>query len=115
MRAYSERVTTVRSCCGPRCWSYSGTNYPKESPNAARVDSWPPEGGPPGSSLPFLKEQLLDEWGIDGARLCVANAVDAHELGAEIRDYLDILRSRQRVQAIIKEELAAIRARNPAS
>jgi glycerol-3-phosphate dehydrogenase len=27
----------------------------------------------------------FDEWGIDGARLCVANAVDAHERGAEIR------------------------------
>jgi len=47
--------------------SYSGTNYPKESPNAARIDSWPPEGGPPGSSLPFLRDQLLDEWGIDVA------------------------------------------------
>lgn len=48
-------------------WSYTGTNFPKESPNAARIDSWPPEGGPPGSSLPFLREQLLDEWGIDVA------------------------------------------------
>jgi len=28
-------------------------------------DSLPPEGGPPGSSLPFLREHLLDEWGID--------------------------------------------------
>jgi glycerol-3-phosphate dehydrogenase len=27
----------------------------------------------------------FDEWGIDGARLCVANAGDAHEHGAEIR------------------------------
>lgn len=27
----------------------------------------------------------FDEWGIDGARLCVANAVDAVERGAEIR------------------------------
>ncbi|HEY8945743.1 MAG TPA: glycerol-3-phosphate dehydrogenase/oxidase, partial [Polyangiaceae bacterium] len=27
----------------------------------------------------------FDEWGIDGARLCVANAVDASERGAEIR------------------------------
>ncbi|MCC6177922.1 MAG: amidohydrolase [Chloroflexi bacterium] len=48
-------------------WGFSGTNYPKDSPNAARVDSWPPAGGPPGSSLPFLREQLLDEWGIDVA------------------------------------------------
>ena len=27
----------------------------------------------------------FDEWGIDGSRLCVANAVDARERGAEIR------------------------------
>jgi glycerol-3-phosphate dehydrogenase len=37
----------------------------------------------------------FDEWGIDGARLCVANAVDAHELGAEIQVHTtvtDVLR-----------------------
>src|SRR5215210_7628748 len=45
-------------------WSYDGITYPKESPNAARTDAWPPSG-PPGSDLPFLQEQLLDEWGID--------------------------------------------------
>ena len=38
--------------------------YPRVSPNAARHDAWPPEGGPPGSSLPFLREQLLDAWDI---------------------------------------------------
>lgn len=27
----------------------------------------------------------FDEWGIDGARLCIANAIDARERGAEIR------------------------------
>jgi glycerol-3-phosphate dehydrogenase len=27
----------------------------------------------------------FDEWGIDGARLCIANAVDAQERGAEVR------------------------------
>jgi len=48
-------------------WGYHGSNFPKDSPNAARVDAFPPEGGPPGSSLPFLREQLLDEWGIDMA------------------------------------------------
>ena len=38
-------------------WSYDGSNYPKDTPNAARHDAFPPEGGPPGSSLPFLREQ----------------------------------------------------------
>jgi DNA gyrase subunit A len=37
-------------------------------------------------------------------------AEELEKLAAEISDYLDILRSRQRVRTIIKEELAAIRA-----
>jgi uncharacterized protein len=48
-------------------FGYQGFTYPKDTPNAARHDAFPPEGGPPGSSLPFLREQLLDEWGIDMA------------------------------------------------
>jgi glycerol-3-phosphate dehydrogenase len=32
----------------------------------------------------------FDEWGIDGVRLCVANAVDAFEHGAEIRNHCTI-------------------------
>ncbi len=32
----------------------------------------------------------FDEWGIDGARLCIANAVDAHEHGAEIRTHCTV-------------------------
>ena len=42
-----------------------GAYYPKASPSAARTDSWPPTGGPPGSDLAFLREQLLDAWPID--------------------------------------------------
>jgi predicted TIM-barrel fold metal-dependent hydrolase len=41
-----------------------GFPYPKSSPSAARLDAWPPGGGPPGSSLGFLREQLLDPLGI---------------------------------------------------
>jgi len=43
---------------------YAGAYYPKASPNAARIDSWPPTGGPPGSDLAFLQMQLLDAWPI---------------------------------------------------
>ncbi len=43
---------------------YGGLFYPFMSPNAARADSWPPTGGPPGSDPAFLRRQLLDEWGI---------------------------------------------------
>lgn len=42
-----------------------GSAYPRANPNAARHDSWPPNGGPPGSDLPFLQEQLLEPWGIE--------------------------------------------------
>ncbi|MBI3969183.1 MAG: amidohydrolase [Chloroflexi bacterium] len=44
---------------------YHGYLYPKLAPNAARRDAWPPTGGPPGSNLPFLREQLLDLYDIE--------------------------------------------------
>jgi len=43
---------------------HSGAGYPRMNPNAARTDSWPPNGKPPGSDLPFLQYQLLDTWGL---------------------------------------------------
>ena len=42
----------------------SSPQYPKGAPALSRTDSWPPNGGPPGSDLAFLREQLLDRWGI---------------------------------------------------
>ena len=44
---------------------HSGAYYPRANMNAARTDSWPPSGLPPGSDLAFLREQLLDTWGIE--------------------------------------------------
>jgi uncharacterized protein len=44
----------------PRQAYQQGPAYPKGQPNASRRDAWPPEGGRPGSSLRFLREQLLD-------------------------------------------------------
>jgi predicted TIM-barrel fold metal-dependent hydrolase len=41
-----------------------GVAYPKGQPAAARRDAWPPEGGPPGSSLSFMQAQHLDANGI---------------------------------------------------
>ncbi len=57
-RRYAERF-------GLRSYRYTGAYYPRASPNAARTDAWPPNGKPPGSDLPFLREQLLDAWDID--------------------------------------------------
>jgi predicted TIM-barrel fold metal-dependent hydrolase len=39
--------------------------YPKSAPALSRHDAWPPSGGPPGSDLGFLQEQLLDRYDID--------------------------------------------------
>ena len=44
---------------------YSGAYYPLANQNAARTDSWPPSGLPPGSDLAFLREQLLDLWDLE--------------------------------------------------
>ncbi|MCC6625939.1 MAG: amidohydrolase [Chloroflexi bacterium] len=44
---------------------HTGAYYPRTSPNAARHDSWPPNGAPPGGDLPFMREQLLDHWGFE--------------------------------------------------
>ena len=43
---------------------YPGSYYPRNSPMAARTDSWPPSGLPAGADLPFLRQQLLDEWNV---------------------------------------------------
>jgi len=39
--------------------------YPKSAPALSRTDSWPPNGGPPGSDLDFMREQLLDRYNIE--------------------------------------------------
>ncbi|MFZ1430054.1 MAG: amidohydrolase family protein [Geminicoccaceae bacterium] len=40
-------------------------HYPKTAPALARRDAWPTNGGPPGSDLDFMREQLLDPFNID--------------------------------------------------
>lgn len=44
----------------PRQAFQNGPAFPKSQPDASRRDSWPPEGGRPGSSLSFMQSQLLD-------------------------------------------------------
>ena len=44
---------------------FDGSHFPRAMPNAARHDSWPDDGTPPGSNLPLLQKQLLDEWNIE--------------------------------------------------
>src|SRR4030088_303687 len=58
-RRHLERFGT-RTRHGPA----PGSPSPTATRGAARIDAWPPAGGPPGSSLAFLREQLLDPLGI---------------------------------------------------
>ena len=44
----------------PRQAFQNGPAYPKSQPDASRRDSWPPDGGRPGSSLAFMQKQHLD-------------------------------------------------------
>ena len=66
-RAATARLDAVwesqRETLGDR--SYLGSEYPRATPRAARTDAWPPNGGPPASDLPFLREQLLDRYGVE--------------------------------------------------
>lgn len=56
-------------------FGYSATAYPRINPNAARHDAWPTGGGNPGSSLTFMREQLLDAWNIEyGILNCLIGA-----------------------------------------
>jgi uncharacterized protein len=56
-------VGARRETLGDR--SYLGGEYPRAAPCAARTDAWPPSGDPPASDLGFMREQLLDRFGID--------------------------------------------------
>src|SRR5579884_2977620 len=41
-----------------------GQDYPRDAPHGWRSDAYPPNGKPPGSDLPFMREQLLGRFGI---------------------------------------------------
>ncbi|MFN8524907.1 MAG: amidohydrolase family protein [Chloroflexota bacterium] len=58
-----ERWLKHHQTYGSRSWN--GSYFPRAYPGAARVDSWPPTGGPAGSDLDFMREQLLDRWNIE--------------------------------------------------
>lgn len=39
--------------------------YPRMAPAISRADAWPPNGGPPGSDLDFMRAQHLDPMGVE--------------------------------------------------
>ena len=59
----SERWRAYRKGVGGR--GFAGSYYPRAFPNAARTDSFPPNGGPPSSDLNFMRYQLLDAYDMD--------------------------------------------------
>jgi predicted TIM-barrel fold metal-dependent hydrolase len=59
----SARWVEYRKTIGGR--GFAGSYYPRAVPNAARTDSWPPNGMPPSSDLNFMRYQLLDAWHMD--------------------------------------------------
>lgn len=67
-RSYMDQV-------GSRTYSpyVKGFPYPKVSPGGgSRLDAWPPSGALPGSDLDFMREQLLDPFGI---RIAILNCL----------------------------------------
>src|SRR5919202_1047539 len=73
---------------------HAGSYYPRANQNAARTDSWPPNGGPPGSDLDFLRAQLLAGWPMDsGVRTpLVGSGAEIERWGGDKR-YWQILRA----------------------
>ncbi|HXV44620.1 MAG TPA: amidohydrolase family protein [Anaerolineae bacterium] len=53
------------------------TAYPPGAPTSARPDATPAEGGPPGSSLALLQEQVLDTWNVEFGILNCTYAVES--------------------------------------
>lgn len=61
------------------------TAYPPKMPTTARPGSAPPEGGPAGSKLGMLREQVLDAWNVERAILNCDYAVESiHNPDAEV-------------------------------
>jgi uncharacterized protein len=53
------------------------TAYPPKAPTSALPGSQPPEGGPPGSSLALVREQVLDRFNVETGILTCAYAADS--------------------------------------
>jgi predicted TIM-barrel fold metal-dependent hydrolase len=70
-----------------------GHIYPRAAPYLSRRDAMPPSGGPPGSDLAFMGEQLLDAFNIQYGVLQVLEGGDSQrnvEYGAELCTALNL-------------------------
>ncbi len=63
---------------------FSGADlWPKPSPNLSRRDAIPPDGGPPGSDLAFMREQHLDPFNVETGILQVLQPTGANQRNME--------------------------------
>jgi predicted TIM-barrel fold metal-dependent hydrolase len=81
-KRWHEHLETFGSI--QRMGSETAHAYPKGQPSAARRDAFPPTGFRPGSDLPFLREQLLDGYGIEFG---VLNPVGDNGQSAQNQDF----------------------------
>jgi uncharacterized protein len=85
-----SRWRSYMDLVGSRTYSpyVKGFPYPKVSPGGgSRLDAWPPSGALPGSDLDFMRQQLLDPYGIRVAILnCLYRAAEQRneEYGAAL-------------------------------
>ena len=66
-RRWWEHLTTYGS--GVRQGFKDMLAHPRMQEAVSRGDTWPPNGGPPGSDLDFMRKQHLDAYGIDVGNL----------------------------------------------
>jgi len=62
--------------------------YFKAAPALSRKDAWPRNGGPPGSDLAFLQEQLLDRYGIEAGMLHLLSPTGMDQRNQELAPVL---------------------------
>jgi predicted TIM-barrel fold metal-dependent hydrolase len=71
LSAHWREYITTSAFKGP-----TDTAYPAGAPTSALAGTRPPEGGPPGSSLQLIREQVLDAWNVEIGILNPSYSVD---------------------------------------
>jgi len=78
--------------------------HPRMSPGVARADAWPPNGGPPGSDLAFMREHHLDANGIEHGILMALRPGGCDERNLEFGAALCAATNDWQIEAWVKPE-----------
>jgi hypothetical protein len=81
IRRLPARTRAIVEAYGLRAMKSNGYVPTRPRAAASRSDSWPPNGGAPGSDPEFVRTQLLDAWDIDVA---ILNPIDALDYAAQV-------------------------------